>query len=91
MLRGVRPSLIGGLLAYFSPVGTSSVDKKHAYIYASCLAANLLTVLICNRYVMTELSHCAMKMRVACSSTIYRKVPIYNVKIRITDKMIIRK
>ncbi|VVC32367.1 Hypothetical protein CINCED_3A020730 [Cinara cedri] len=73
VLRFTRPILFGGFLMYFTPVGINNVDKKHAYMYALGLVMNLMLCIILNRYVMSELSHCGMKIQVACSSKIYRK------------------
>lgn len=76
--------MLGKLLGYFSPVKTKSVvvNKNEAYIYVSSLAAVALTNIVIERYVLTELFYCGMKIRVACSSIIYRKVTFNIIKVK---------
>lgn len=69
-----RPLFVGGLLAYFNPVGMNVPEKKQAYFYASGLVLNMLCTALMHHYIQMELEHCGMKIRIACCSTIYKKV-----------------
>jgi len=68
------PLLVGGLLAYFNPDGSNTTDLKHAYMYASGIVFSLLIIMILQHSSIEENLQCAMKMRVACCSIMFRKV-----------------
>ncbi|XP_008187158.1 probable multidrug resistance-associated protein lethal(2)03659 isoform X2 [Acyrthosiphon pisum] len=67
------PLLVGGLLAYFNPDGSNTTDLKNAYMYASGIVLSLLIIMILQHSSIQENLQCAMKMRVACCSIIFRK------------------
>ncbi|VVC32361.1 ABC transporter type 1, transmembrane domain,ABC transporter-like,P-loop containing nucleoside triphosphate [Cinara cedri] len=72
-LRISRPLFIGGLLAYFNPVGLEVPQKKYAYYYAVGLVLNMSITTLLHHYLQMELEHCGMKIRVACCSQVYKK------------------
>eukprot|EP00102_Acyrthosiphon_pisum_P018651 XP_016655861.1 PREDICTED: probable multidrug resistance-associated protein lethal(2)03659 isoform X2 [Acyrthosiphon pisum] len=73
ILRMTQPLLIGGLLAYFNPGGSKTINTKHAYMYAFGLLLNILAYTVLFHYSQLEMLHIGMKIRVACCSTIYKK------------------
>jgi len=81
-LRMSQPILISGLLEYFNPDKSNIKDLNHAYYYASGLLLNMLVNILLFHYSQMEMGHLGMKIRVACCSTIYKKV-YYQLKIKI--------
>lgn len=73
VFRVSGPLLVGGLLAYFNPDGSNTTDLKHAYMYASGIVFSLLIIMILQHSSIEENLQCAMKMRVACCSIMFRK------------------
>jgi len=69
-----QPLIIGGLLAYFNPGGSKIIEAKYAYMYATGLLLNMLANIVLFHYSQMEMAHIGMKIRVACCSTIYKKV-----------------
>lgn len=74
LCRMSQPMLIGGLLTYFNHDESDSTDLRYAYIYASGLILSMLVNIILYHYSQMEITHCAMKVRVACCSIIFKKV-----------------
>lgn len=72
--RGSMPLLVGGLLSYFNPDDSNITDLRYAYMYASAILFSLLTTMILKHSSIAKNLQCAMKMRVACCSIIFRKV-----------------
>ncbi|KAF7996688.1 hypothetical protein HCN44_002334 [Aphidius gifuensis] len=73
--RTLQPLMLAKFIEYFSMEKTKvKVTKKEAYIYATgvviCTTVNIFVV----RYFIMIMSHMGMKIRIACSSLIYRKV-----------------
>lgn len=73
-----QPLLIGELLEYFKTDGSNEIDLVHACACASGLVLSMLFTTCLRPIYNLEYLQCGMKMRVACRSTIYRKVPLYN-------------
>lgn len=74
LCRMSQPIFIGKLLVYFDPDKSNTTSLSHAYIYASCLVLNIVTMIFMSHYCQVEMGHCGMKMRVACCSIVYKKV-----------------
>ncbi|VVC32370.1 Hypothetical protein CINCED_3A012061 [Cinara cedri] len=74
IFRIPRSLLVGGILAYFNPVGYNQTNNTNSLISASLLIFNMAIVIVISRYVQIEVEHCGMKIRVACCSIIYKKV-----------------
>ncbi|XP_011149209.1 multidrug resistance-associated protein 4-like [Harpegnathos saltator] len=76
ILRVMQPILQGWIIKYFNgkPGAPDSVNRDEALIYTICLVLSLaITVIIMhNMYLMTQ--QIGMRVRVACSSLIYRKL-----------------
>lgn len=71
--RMSQPLFIGGLLAYFNPNG-SDRTIEYAYVCASGILFSMLASFILRHSTSIAISNCGMKIRVACCSTIFRKV-----------------
>lgn len=69
-----QPLFIGEILVYFSPSSSGNIDSNHAYIYCCGLVLNLFLSMLLYHSTVLELLQCEMKMRVACSSLVFRKV-----------------
>ncbi|OXU18927.1 hypothetical protein TSAR_000783 [Trichomalopsis sarcophagae] len=71
-LRVLQPFTLGLLIEYFEP--GSRTAKSHAYVYASSLV--LLTFLhsLLKHHIDLATLEIGMRLRIACSSLIYRKV-----------------
>lgn len=76
LFRVAQPILIGKLLAYFSREKSNTTELKQAYIYASGLLLTMLVNILLFHNTQLELTHCGMKMRVACCSVIFKKVTL---------------
>lgn len=72
--RMSQPLLIGELLKYFDPAASENADLKHAYLCASCLVLSMLISIFLSTLTYNAILRCAMNVRVACSSIIFRKV-----------------
>lgn len=75
--RMSQPLLIGGLLKYFDPVASKRSDLRHACICASGLVFSMLISIVLTRSTYNEILLSGMKVRVACSSILYKKVCMY--------------
>ncbi|RZC41834.1 ABC tran domain containing protein, partial [Asbolus verrucosus] len=72
VFRMSQPLLVGKLLKYYAPNQTK-ISKNEAYLYASLIVLmTFFYVLVGHTYAL-GVSHLGMKIRVACSSLIYRK------------------
>lgn len=69
-----QPLLIGGLLAYFNPQGSTKGDLNHAFVCAFGLTLSMMTSMIIFHANFLEMFYFGMKLRVACCSIIFRKV-----------------
>lgn len=76
LCRITQPLLIGELLTYFN--SDNSEKKSPVYVYgcASCLALSLFASMTIFYGTQFEMLQIAMKMRVSCSSVIYKKVKL---------------
>lgn len=72
--RGSMPLLVSGLLAYFNPDDSNTTELRYAYMYGSGIILSLLMTMILQHSSIENNLQCAMKMRVACCSIIFRKV-----------------
>ena len=66
------PMSIGSLVSYFE-VGQTRMSEKEAYMYAGLVLLSILTEGFLGHPSMMALMHISMKLRVSCSSLIYRK------------------
>ncbi|XP_008195764.2 probable multidrug resistance-associated protein lethal(2)03659 isoform X1 [Tribolium castaneum] len=69
----VMPMSIANLVTYFE-TGQTQISETEAYVYAAVIAFCRLGDALMTHGTMMGLTHVAMKMRVACSSLIYRKI-----------------
>lgn len=69
-----QPLFIGGILMYFNQDSSKKVDLGYAYFCSFGLMLSMLTFMFLLHLAMTGIFHCGMKMRLACSSLIFRKV-----------------
>ncbi|KAF5294167.1 hypothetical protein FQR65_LT10878 [Abscondita terminalis] len=67
----VRPTLIGKLMTYFEPGATVTKNQGFAYI-VGIVASTICLILYDNTY-LVSLMLIGLKVRVACSSLIYKK------------------
>lgn len=67
------PMSIANLVAYFE-TGQSEITETAAYIYSAVIIFCRLTDALLLHGTMMGLCHVSMKMRIACSSLIYRKI-----------------
>ncbi|PBC29424.1 Multidrug resistance-associated protein [Apis cerana cerana] len=72
ILRVLQPYILGFLIWHFDPRATSTATE--AYIYASSVVLISLLGALINHHSMLGLMEVGMRMRVACSSLIYRKI-----------------
>jgi ATP-binding cassette subfamily C (CFTR/MRP) protein 4 len=72
VIRISQPLLIGRLMTYYTPNQTST-SKNEAYIYASFIVVSSFLYVVIGHCYAFGLAHLGMKIRVACSSLIYRK------------------
>lgn len=72
-----QPLFIGALLKYFDPAASKEADLKYAYLCASGLVLCMLISTLIAHLTYNAILHCGMKVRVACSSIIFRKVHTY--------------
>lgn len=75
LCRMAQPLIIDGLLTYFNKEGSGHGNIRHAYFYASCQVIFLLTSSLTTYASYMALKNCGIRMRVACGSIIFRKVP----------------
>lgn len=68
------PLLIGELLAYFNINNSEETNLQYTYICASGLLLNIFISTILQHSNNLAIAHCGMKIRLACSSILYRKV-----------------
>ncbi|KAJ8941680.1 hypothetical protein NQ314_010326 [Rhamnusium bicolor] len=73
MLIVVMPLAIGKLVSFFE-TGQTRISQDEAYIYAGGYVICLLLDSIIAHPSMMGLQHISMKLRVSCSSLVYRKV-----------------
>lgn len=74
-IRMIQPMCIGRLLSYFSSDSSNKMDSRELYAWAFVFLLSMYISLNLFHLVSFEILHCGMKMRVACCSVIYRKVP----------------
>ncbi|RZC40224.1 multidrug resistance-associated protein, partial [Asbolus verrucosus] len=69
----VMPISIGNLVTFFEK-GQTQISEVEAYIYAGVIVFCRIADSVMCHATMMALAHLSMKMRVACSSLIYRKI-----------------
>lgn len=72
VFRVLNPILLGNILNYFSPNGNP--DKTEAAGWAIAMCSNSIIEALINYHVIEVLYHMGIKINVACSSMIYRKI-----------------
>ncbi|XP_056631497.1 probable multidrug resistance-associated protein lethal(2)03659 [Diorhabda sublineata] len=77
MLIIVIPKCIGKLVSFFETAQTR-ISKTEAYYYAGGLVVCLFTDCLMAHPTYMGLQHIAMKIRIACSSLIFRKMMKFN-------------
>ncbi|KAJ8923964.1 hypothetical protein NQ315_006740 [Exocentrus adspersus] len=73
MLVVVMPLSIGKLVAFFEK-GQTRISEDEAYIYAGLFVLCILLDSLIAHPCMMALQHLSMKLRIACSSVVYRKI-----------------
>nr|XP_023015460.1 probable multidrug resistance-associated protein lethal(2)03659 [Leptinotarsa decemlineata] len=73
MLIVVMPLCIGKLVSFFD-VDQKTISQNEALSYAGCLVLCLLVDAFVGHPTLMGLQHLAMKIRVSCSSLVYRKI-----------------
>ncbi|CAK9794749.1 ATP-binding cassette sub-family C member 4 [Anthophora plagiata] len=72
VLRVLQPYALGLLIWHFDPRAASTANE--AYIYASAVVLMSLCIAFINHHSNLGLMEVGMRMRVACSSLMYRKI-----------------
>ncbi|XP_077301224.1 putative multidrug resistance-associated protein lethal(2)03659 [Arctopsyche grandis] len=73
IVRMLQPICLGFLISYFSP-GQDSISEQDAYLYASGLILSMFLHVFTLHPFLIETYYISTKIRLACSSLIYRKV-----------------
>lgn len=74
LYRLCQPLLMGELLAFFNSRDSKNTTPVQAYIYATCLILSMLIYMVLYQWIQSEMIHLGMKIRIACSSIIFKKV-----------------
>lgn len=69
-----KPLFIGGLLTHFNPDASEKTELWYAIMCATGLGFSILATILLVHLTVMEIFHNGMKIRVACSSIIFRKV-----------------
>ncbi|XP_012172204.1 ATP-binding cassette sub-family C member 4 isoform X2 [Bombus terrestris] len=72
VLRVIQPYVLGLLIWHFDPRATSTANE--AYIYASAVILIVLCGALITHHSMLGLMEVGMRVRIACSSLMYRKI-----------------
>ncbi|XP_071865797.1 ATP-binding cassette sub-family C member 4 isoform X2 [Bombus fervidus] len=72
VLRVIQPFVLGLLIWHFDPRATSTANE--AYIYASAVILIVLCGALINHHSILGLMEVGMRVRIACSSLMYRKI-----------------
>ncbi|XP_070149239.1 ATP-binding cassette sub-family C member 4 [Polyergus mexicanus] len=72
ILRVLQPLLLGLLIWHFDPRATST--QKEAYLYASCVIIIGVMIMLINHHSYVGLTEIGMRVRIASSSLMYRKI-----------------
>ncbi|XP_053975915.1 ATP-binding cassette sub-family C member 4-like [Hylaeus volcanicus] len=72
ILKVFQPYILGLLIWHFDPRAVSTVTE--AYIYASCVVLIALVSALITHHSNLGLMEIGMRMRIACSSVMYRKI-----------------
>ncbi|XP_017889371.1 multidrug resistance-associated protein 4-like [Ceratina calcarata] len=72
VIRVVQPYVLGLLIWYFDPRSTFTTTE--AYIYASAVVVTSLSSALTAHHASLGLMEVGMRMRIACSSLMYRKI-----------------
>lgn len=75
--RMSKPLFIGGLLTHFNPDASDKTELWYAFMCASGLVFSMFATIILVHSTVMAILHFGMKIRVACSSIIFRKVYIH--------------
>lgn len=70
--RVLQPYTLGLLIWHFDPRATSSVTE--AYMYATAVVVMIALTAIISHHIHLGQMEIGMRMRVACSSLVYKKV-----------------
>ena len=81
--RLFQPIFLGLLIQYFSPE-QDTISKEDAYLYATALVLCMLLHIIMLHPFIIETYKISLKLNIACSSMIYRKVSGFQIEICIT-------
>lgn len=73
MLRVLQPFLQSGIIEYFNTKGAEKNEEK-TYVYITCLVVCTILVVILTHHATLLSQQIGMRVRVACSSLVYRKV-----------------
>lgn len=68
----MQPYTLGLLIWHFDPRATSTVTE--AYMYATAVVVMITLTAIINHHINLGQMEIGMRMRVACSSLVYKKV-----------------
>lgn len=76
VLRVLQPILQEWIIKYFNgePDTSDSISKNDVLIYSACLIINLVITVILMHHITLVTQEIGMRVRVACSSLVYRKV-----------------
>ncbi|KAL2730827.1 ATP-binding cassette sub-family C member 4-like isoform X1 [Vespula squamosa] len=72
VLKVLQPYTLGLLIWHFDPRATSSVTE--AYMYATAVVVMIALTAIINHHIYLGQMEIGMRMRVACSSLVYKKI-----------------
>ncbi|XP_011505704.1 PREDICTED: multidrug resistance-associated protein 4-like [Ceratosolen solmsi marchali] len=72
IVKIIQPMLLGLLIYYFDPLSTTSINEAYMYATGLILVTMLQTIIV--RQAHLGLQEIGMRVKIACSSLIYRKI-----------------